>query len=176
MGRTLGLNFQSYTHLAGHPSTVSTDGVSRLRRIAEKCRDNRDYIINDKLYNILYDVRIYEMAYDKLKSKPGNMTPGITSTTLDGMSSEVLKDIIDQIRKGTFQFTPGRRVNIPKPKGGTRPLTVASPRDKLVQEATRMILEAIYEPSFSLQSHGFRPNKSCHSALKDIKSHFQSVS
>lgn len=116
---------------------------------------------------------MYEIAYDKLKSKPGNMTPGITSTTLDGMSKEVIDKIIEQLRIGSFKFTPGRRINIPKPKGGTRPLTIAPPRDKLVQEVIRMILEAIFEPSFSQSSHGFRHNRSCHTALKDIKSNFQ---
>jgi hypothetical protein len=176
LGRTPGFSVRSHNHLAGHPSTVSTDGVKRLQRIAEKCQNNHEYIIQDKLYNILYDIRLYEVAYSKLKSKPGNMTQGINSTTLDGMSKEVLENIIDQIRSGTFQFTPGRRVNIPKPKGGTRPLTVASPRDKIVQEVLRMILEAIYEPSFSPRSHGFRPNKSCHTALKELKSNFQAAS
>jgi len=116
------------------------------------------------------------MAYLKLRSKPGSMTPGITPTTLDGVSHQVLIEITEQLRKGTFNFKPGRRVNIPKASGGTRPLTVAPPRDKLVQEVMRMILEAIYESSFSPSSHGFRPNRSCHSALKDVKSKFQSAS
>jgi len=87
----------------------------------------------------------------------------------------VLKDIIAQLKEGTFQFKAGRRINIPKANGGTRPLTVAPPRDKLVQEVIRMILEAIYESGFSQHSHGFRPNRSCHSALKDLKSRFQAA-
>lgn len=175
MGRAPGLHLRNRSDIAGHPSTVLTDGIGRLQRIAERCEENHEYTINDKLYNILYDIRIYELAYDRLKSKPGNMTPGITSTTLDGISREVFERIIQQIREGSFNFSPGRRVNIPKPKGGTRPLTVASPRDKLVQETIRIILEAIYEPSFSPNSHGFRPYKGCHSALKDLKSNFQTV-
>jgi retron-type reverse transcriptase len=51
---------------------------------------------------------------------------------------------------GTFQFKPGRRIMIPKSKGGERPLTIAPPRDKLVQEVMRMILEIIFEPTFSV--------------------------
>lgn len=113
------------------------------------------------------------MAYNNLKSNPGNMTPGIVPTTLDGFSSEVIQSIITSLRDETFQFKPGRRVLIPKASGeGKRPLTVAPPRDKIVQEVMRMILETIYEPSFSPNSHGFRANRSCHTALKQIYTKF----
>ena len=124
------------------------------------------------MYRLLYDKELFYAAYDKLKSKPGNMTQGITPTTLDGISSEVLEEIIESLKNGNFQFQPGRRVNIPKANGGFRPLTVAPPRDKLVQECIRMILEAIYEPSFKDCSHGFRPYKGCHTALKAIRQRF----
>ena len=76
----------------------------------------------------------------------------------------------------SFTFKPGRRVQIPKadsPK--TRPLTIAPPRDKIVQEVMRMILEAIFEPIFSNNSHGFRPNRSSHTALKQVKTQFGAV-
>ncbi len=101
------------------------------------------------------------------------MTPGIVPTTIDGMSEEVLSEIIEKIKDGSFEFQPGRRVNIPKANGKMRPLTVAPPRDKIVQESIRTILEAIYEYSFSDDSHGFRPNKSCHSALKALNQKFR---
>lgn len=61
---------------------------------------------------------------------------------------------------------------IPKSNGKMRPLTVAPPRDKIVQEVIRMILEAIFEPTFSTHSHGFRPNRSCHTALRQVKTQF----
>jgi group II intron reverse transcriptase/maturase len=66
-----------------------------------------------------------------------------------------------------------RIINIPKASGGTRPLSIGTPRDKIIQEAMRMILEAIYEPNFSDNSHGFRPLRSCHSALKAFYTNFQ---
>lgn len=112
------------------------------------------------------DIDILKLAYENLKSKPGQMTPGINPETLDGMSIAILESIIENLKSGKFKFQPGRRVQIPKPTGGNRPLTVASPRDKLVQEAMRMILEAIYEPLFMDSSHGFRPQRGCHTALK----------
>lgn len=126
-----------------------------------------------KLYkDFMLNPEMYLAAYQKLRSKPGNMTPGINPTTLDGLSETVIHEIINKLRKGDFQFNPGRRVEIPKQNGKTRPLTVGSPRDKLVQEVMRMVLEAIYEPMFMENSHGFRPNRSCHSALRQIFSKF----
>lgn len=134
---------------------------------------NSNFVVTEKLYRLLYDRRLHQAAYEKLKSKPGNMTPGIVPTTLDGMSNDVLDDIVNKLRDNTFEFQPGRRVNIPKANGKMRPLTVAPPRDKIVQESIRMILEAIYEYSFSPDSHGFRPNRSCHSALRDLNQKFR---
>lgn len=156
-------------------STGSPNAIEKIRKIADLCKENPEFIVTDKLYRLLYDKRLYFAAYEKLKSKPlgGNMTPGIVPTTLDGMSEEVIEEIIEKIKNGTFNFQPGRRVHIPKANGKTRPLTIAPPRDKLVQEGIRMILEAIYEPAFSDNSHGFRPNRSCHSALKMLNQKFR---
>ena len=74
------------------------------------------------------------------------------------------------------RFNSNLDVEIPKANGKTRPLTVASPRDKVVQEVMRMIIEAIFEPTFSPNSHGFRPGKSCHTALRQVKTQFGGAS
>jgi len=162
----------NYSTSAGSSSTVSTDGLGKIQKIYKLCDENNKFIVNDRLYRLLFEKNLYYTAHEKLKSKPGNMTPGVTPTTLDGMSEEVIDEIILSLKMGTFKFSPGRRVYIPKTNGGERPLTIAPPRDKLVQECIRMILEAIYEPSFKECSHGFRPNRSCHSALREIKQKF----
>lgn len=130
------------------------------------CKDS-SFIVKD-IYTLMYNHKLYEIAYDNLKSKPGNMTPGLNPTTLDGFSSAIIGDIIEKMRNQTFQFSPGRRIQIPKASGKTRPLTIAPPRDKIVQEVIRMILEVIFEPTFSPNSHGFITDKSCHSAMKQI--------
>lgn len=171
-GRVPGIGIRKFSSVAGGSSTVSTDGLRKLRKINELCTTDKGFIVTDKLYNILYDKEMYYAAYHKLRSKPGNMTPGINPTTLDGLSIEVIEDIIKSLKDGTFKFLPGRRVYISKASGGEPPLTIAPPRDKLVQESIRMILEAIYEPSFSDYSHGFRPKRSCHSALRTIRQKF----
>lgn len=115
------------------------------------------------------------LAYENIKSKPGNMTPGILPETLDGMSVQAVDSIVEKLRDESFQFRTARRVRIPKASGGKRSLTIAPPRDKLVQEAIRLILNAIYEPIFMEQSHGFRPKRGTHSALKYINQKFQST-
>jgi retron-type reverse transcriptase len=136
------------------------------------CENYPDFIVTDELYKLLYNRKLFQIAYEKLKSKPGNMTPGIVPTTLDGMSIEAMDEIITSLKDGSFKFQPERRIQIPKVNGKMRPLTIAPPRDKLVQECMRMILEAIFEPTFTENSHGFRPGKNCHSALKMVKQQF----
>ncbi len=124
----------------------------------------KTYILNKDMYLI---------AYNRLKSKPGMMTPGISPRTLDGMSLDVITKLISQLKSEKFSFSPGRRIEIAKASGGTRPLTIGDPQEKLVQEVIRLVLEAIYEPLFKDTSFGFRPKKSCHTALRHVFTKFK---
>jgi len=171
-GRILGQTLRNYSSAAGYPSTVKTDATSKLLRLGRICLDNPNYIIGDSLYKLMYNPRLYEIAYNNLKSNPGNRTPGINPITLDGFYSDTIANIIDSLKNQTFNFNPGRRIKIHKASGGTRPLTIATPSDKVVLEVIRMILEVIYEPTFSNYSHGFRKGKSFHTALKEIRTKF----
>jgi len=171
-GRILDYTIRRCSSEAENISTVKSNVANKLLKLANWCKDHPNEKVDTPIYRLMYDYRLYEVAYNKLKSRPGNMTPGINPTTLDGMSSEVINNMILKLKDESFRFSPGRRVQIPKPTGGLRPLTVASPRDKLVQEVMRMILEVIFEPTFADTSHGFRPGKSCHTALKEIKQKF----
>ncbi len=107
-------------------------------------------------------------SYAKLYPNDGAMTPGMTEETVDGWSMEKVAAIIVAIRDERWQWTPVKRVLIDKPKGGKRPLGLPVWADKVVQDIIRSILEAYYEPRFSKHSHGFRPQRGCHSALKEI--------
>lgn len=168
-GRVPGHIVRMFSSDAGNPSTVKSYVSGKLIRLAKHCKNHPDESVrSDKIYKMMYDHNLYEIAYNNLKSNPGNMTPGITPTTLDGMSTEVINDIICSLKDESFKFSPGRRVYIPKANAKIRPITIAPPRDKLVQEVMRMILEVIFEPTFTDFSHGFRTGKSCHTALKDI--------
>jgi len=149
--------------------------VSRLEKLRLRSENRPKHTINTNLHSLVYNVDLLNLAYNLLKSKPGNMTPGIVPETLDGMSQEILLNISEQLKSESFQFKPSRRLYIPKANGGLRPLTIASPRDKIVQQAIKMILENVFEPIFLNNSHGFRPNRSCHTALKDVRRTFASM-
>ncbi len=157
---------------AGLSGRTQVDPIKHLLKLADYCKNEGKCGTVKNVYKLMLNTKMFEIAYQKLKSNPGNMTPGIVPTTLDGMSAEVLTSIIKSLRNQSFQFTPGRRIQIPKPSGGERPITIAPPRDKLVQEVMRMILEVIFEPTFHDTSFGFRPGIGCHGALKEIKQKF----
>jgi retron-type reverse transcriptase len=120
------------------------------------------------LYKQMTDIDFLSFCYDRIKSKPGNMTIGSDYYTLDGMSKPIIENISKNLRDDSFQFKPARRVMIPKKNGKSRALAIASPRDKIVQEGMRLLLEDIFEPFLLDSSHGFRPSRSCHTALKSI--------
>ena len=127
------------------------------------------------IYRLLYNRNLYLRAYGHLYSNQGAMTKGTTSETVDGMSLAKIDRLIEQLRYERFRWTPVRRVNLPKPNGGTRPLGIPTWTDKLLQEVIRMILEAYYEPQFSDRSHGFRPDRGCHTALSEVVTHWTGV-
>ncbi len=122
----------------------------------------------DDVYRQMFNPDMYLRAYAKLYKNDGAMTPGITEETVDGMSQEKIAKTIEAIRYERWQWKPARRIEIPKRKGGKRPLGMPTWSDKLVQEVIRSILEAYYEPQFSEYSHGFRPKRGCHTALSTI--------
>lgn len=119
-------------------------------------------------YRMMLDKHRFIGAYEKMKSDPGNMTPGTDNMTLDGISEKRIDSIIDSLKDRSFQFKPSKRTYIPKANGKLRPLGIPSPMDKLVQKVLYDILEREYEPIFLPSSHGFRPGRSCHTAIKEV--------
>lgn len=126
----------------------------------------------DRIYRNLYNEEFFLVAYSNIYHKPGNMTPGTDGKTVDGMSLERIQNLIAAIKDESYQPKPAKRIYIDKKKGGKRPLGIPSFDDKLVQEVIRMMLEALYEGKFSKSSHGFRPKRSCHTALQQCKNQF----
>ncbi|GAA1918504.1 reverse transcriptase/maturase family protein [Streptantibioticus ferralitis] len=122
----------------------------------------------DELYRQMSNPQLYLLAYGRIYANHGAMTPGVTKETVDGMSQRKIGRIIDAMRHERYRFRPARRVNIPKKNGATRPLGLPTWSDKLVGEVVRLLLEAYYEPTFSDHSHGFRPRKGCHTALREV--------
>ena len=142
-----------------------------LERINRSSNQHHDGVFT-RLYRYLLREDIYYAAYQKLYSNKGSVTKGVDDDTADGFGNEYVTSIIADLKNGTYKPKPVRRKYILKANGKQRPLGIPSFRDKLVQEAARMILEAIYEPVFFNQSHGFRPHRSCHTALNAIKIDF----
>lgn len=147
----------------------------RLKKLNNVSVKYPEKTINLKLYNLLFYSELYELAYNNLKSNKGIDTPALDPDTLDGFSTDFINEIISKLKNESFKFNNVRKVDIPKPKGGIRTLGVIKPVDKLIQECIRIILNIIYEPIFFENSHGFRPHKGCHTALKEIKNDFQVV-
>ena len=126
----------------------------------------------ERLYRILFNEEMFHVAYQRIYAKPGNMTPGTDGKTINRMSLQRINKVIASLRDESYKPNPAKRIYIPKKNGKKRPLGIPSFEDKLVQEVVRMILEAVYEEVFANTSHGFRPNRSCHTALTHIQKTF----
>jgi len=127
----------------------------------------------DDFYRQLRNPEFFLQAYGKIYRNDGAMTPGVTDETVDGMSLKKIQAIIDDLDREAYRWTPVRRTYIPKKNGKLRPLGMPTWSDKLLQEVIRCLLEAYYEPQFSDHSHGFRPRRGCHTALREIYFHWR---
>jgi len=147
-----------------------------LERIRGNSRRNKEEVFT-RLYRYLLRPDLYYAAYKNLYANKGAGTKGINDDTADGFSEEKINKLIQSLQNEEYAPNPVRRAYIPKKQGSSkkRPLGVPTFTDKLVQEVLRMVLEAIYEPVFLDCSHGFRPNKSCHTALKSLKCGFNGI-
>ena len=147
-----------------------------LARISRNSLANKDEIFT-RLYRYMLRSDLYFLAYKNLYANSGAATKGANDDTADGFSETKIANIIQRLADETYQPTPVRRTyikkkNNPKKK---RPLGIPTFTDKLVQEVLRMVLEAVYEPVFLPVSHGFRPKRSCHTALKSLKMEFNGM-
>lgn len=122
----------------------------------------------ERVYRLLFNPNLYLMAYGKIYRNAGAMTPGVTKETADGMSMNKIMSIIEALRYERYVWSPVKRIYIPKRDGKKRALGLPPWSDKLLEEVIRLILEAFYEPQFSDHSHGFRPERGCHTALREI--------
>jgi group II intron reverse transcriptase/maturase len=123
----------------------------------------------EELYRQMFNKELYLKAYGRIYANHGAMTPGATSETADGMSEEKIDAIVEAMRHERYRFSPAQRKYVPKKNGKLRPLGLPTWSDKLVGEVVRLLLEAYYEPTFSGRSHGFRPGKGCHTALREMQ-------
>ncbi|MGD2178689.1 MAG: reverse transcriptase domain-containing protein, partial [Anaerolineae bacterium] len=138
--------------------------LTMLSRMAQKPE-----VRFDKLFQKLYNTDLWLMAYESIAAVPGNMTKGIDDRTVDGMGIERIRAVVTDLKASRYRPAPVRRTYVKKANGGLRPIGIPSFEDKLLQTVVKLVLEAIYEPVFSKHSHGFRPGRSCHTALQQVK-------
>ena len=115
------------------------------------------------------DLRRLRAAYDAVRSNRGE--PGVDGVTVDAFGPDLeanLAALVVELRGKSYRPQPVRRVWIPKPDGGQRPLGIPAVRDRVVQQAVVQVLEPIFEADFSSHSHGFRPGRSTFSALREL--------
>ena len=111
------------------------------------------------------------MVFTSIAKMDGDKAVGIDGVTKEEYGKnleENLVDLVARMKKRAYKPKPARRVEIPKDNGKTRPLSIYCYEDKLVQEALRRVLEAVYEPMFYDEMMGFRPGRSCHQALRKL--------
>lgn len=159
--------------------SYSTEGTNHVANaidsLALRCYEKPDMVVDRKLYKMLCSDKFLIIAYNQIKSRPGDITLGSPEPRREwggNIENDGINNVFVFIQKLSHElrsetFTPGSGI-----KKGSPP----SPRDKIVQEGIRIILNAIYEPTFLDSSHGFRPNRGCHTALEAIKVHFQDAS
>jgi retron-type reverse transcriptase len=141
--------------------------IKKLEGI-EKCSKNGHKARN--LFQILTNSpELWMQAYAQIYPNKGALTKGAGETTIDGFCEDRVANLIKLLKEGRYQPKPSRRVYIRKANGKQRPLGIQSGDDKLVQEVVRILLERVYEPVFSDDSHGFRAGRSCHTALHEIR-------
>jgi len=172
---------ESFAHGEGEQLTILVqlkENVRDIMRSPEKVLNSLTEHSHDsnykfeRLYRILFNEEMYHVAYQRIYAKEGNMTKGTDGKTISQMSISRIEKVIASLKDESYQPQPARRTYIPKKNGKLRPLGIPSSDDKIVQEVIRMVLEAIYEGKFENTSHGFRPKRSCHTALIQIQNRF----
>jgi group II intron reverse transcriptase/maturase len=170
---------------------VIPKGLQILAKHWHVCYSTPDRVFYD-LRGILKQESIWFAAYLKLNNNKGANTQGPDENIIDSLTKNRILELREAVLSNKFSWIGVREIMIPKAgkNGKLRPLGIPSINDRLVQEVLRAILEPIYELSFSNLSHGFRPNRDCHTALKgmytnmkdsiwfiegDIKNYFHSI-
>ncbi|GAB6669154.1 group II intron reverse transcriptase [Bacillus cereus] len=150
--------------------------LNKISHLSEIVKKNSDRRLKD-LYKLIRNESVLLYAYHKIRDNAGSKTAGVDKVTRDKLEAnehelliKTVEEIINELKNQKFKPMPVRRVEIPKGIGktGTRPLGIPILKDRIVQSAIKMVLEAIYEPSFKETSHGFRPKRSCQTAVNDI--------
>ena len=144
------------------PKTVST----KLRQIADLARRKPGVALRTLAHHI--DEAFLHEAFRRTRKDGALGVDGQSAEDYANHLEDNLRTLLNRFKSGTYRAPPVRRVQIPKGKGKTRPIGIPTFEDKVLQRAVSMVLEAVYEQDFMDFSHGFRPNRSAHDALKAL--------
>ena len=144
------------------------DVIQELEHLNKLAKEEPEKRFN-RLYRLLYPPELLKFAKTKVERNKGANTPGVDGKIMAEMVPEELEKLNQELKSGTYRPQPVRRTYLPKKKG-QRPLGLPTSRDKIVQAGIALILEAIYEPTFSQSSPGFRPGRSPITALGKVSS------
>ena len=139
---------------------------TKLERISQLSKENPEMVFTSVGH--LINEELLKGCHEKMDGDKAVGIDGVTKEEYGRKLEENLARLVEQLKKKSYKPQPARRVEIPKENGKTRPLSIYCYEDKLVQEALRRILEAVFEPHFYDEMMGFRPNRSCHMAIKKL--------
>lgn len=139
---------------------------TKLARISQMSAENPDLVFTS-LYHLI-NCEMLRDCHNKMDGTKAVGVDGITKEEYEKNLEDNLKDLQERLKRKAYKPKPARRVEIPKDNGKTRPLSIYCYEDKLVQEALKRILEAVFEPHFHDEMMGFRPDRGCHMALRKL--------
>lgn len=139
---------------------------TKLERISQLSKENPDMVFTSVWHMINID--LLKECHREMDGKKAVGIDGVTKEEYEKNLEENLTDLVERLKNRSYRPKPARRVDIPKGKGKTRPLSIYCYEDKLIQEALRRVLEAVFEPHFYDEMMGFRPNKGCHTAIRHL--------
>ena len=143
---------------------TSGDMSPQLLKVAARARRDPDAQFHSLAH--LLDVPTLRRAFERLRPRAAVGVDGVTKDDYARELEANLHDLHERLRTKRYRHQPIRRVHIPKGQGKTRPLGISAFEDKIVQDALRELLEAVYEQDFLDCSHGFRPGRSAHDAIR----------
>lgn len=139
---------------------------TKLERISQLSTENPEMVFTS--IGHLINKELLKECHEKMNGDKAVGIDGITKEEYGKNLEGNLDNLVERLKKKSYKPQPARRVEIPKGNGKTRPLSIYCHEDKLVQEALRRVLEAVFEPHFYEEMMGFRPNRGCHMTLRRL--------
>ena len=139
---------------------------TKLARISQLSKENPNMVFTSLGH--LINKEMLKSCHSKMDGDKAVGIDGVTKEEYARNLDRNLESLVERLKKKSYKPKPARLVEIPKDNGKMRPLSIYCYEDKLVQEALKRILEAVFEPHFYDEMMGFRPNRGCHKAIRKL--------